>query len=516
APLLATFAPDGGVAATPKPWDRTAYSNRDTNTRIRDKGLALHLSADLGWARLDSTSAVRDWRGVISQDWDFTSADLAYRPDDGSWSNRFRTLTQEFRLSGQNGKLDWSAGAFFADEKLTRRDSLFYGADYEGYVSRLLSRSASNPLGDPAFVSGITGLPVGQSFVEGEGQLDRYWQTARSAALFGQVSYAVTDRLTLTGGLRRTHETKEMTAAYHNTDGGRACAAALANGVRNAILCLPWSNPAFNGLSQSETVKDEAWTGMARAEFKATEGTRLYASWSRGRKNGGFNLDRGQTNLVPDASRAFPAESADAFEAGIKSVMLDRRLLVSAAAFRQTYDDFQLNTFLGTTFLVRSIPEVRAKGVEADFMFLPFEGLSLQGGLTYAQTEYGDDAVPGLPLLAGRRMNFAPLWSGSLAGTYERPVAAGLTGRVTLAAKYSSEYNTGSDLDPAKSQPGFWLVDGRVALARDDAWSVELWGRNLFDQDYRQVAFGAPFQTGTLGAFLGAPRTVGVTLRIMR
>ena len=55
--------------------------------------------------------------------------------------------------------------------------------------------------------------------------------------------------------------------------------------------------------------------------------------------------------------------------------MLERRLLVSAAAFRQTYDDFQLNTFLGTTFLVRSIPEVRAKGVEADFMFLPFEGL---------------------------------------------------------------------------------------------------------------------------------------------
>lgn len=516
APLLETFAPDGGVATTPKPWDRVAWSNRDTNTRIRDKGLALHLSADLGWATLESTSAVRDWRGVISQDWDFTSADLAYRPDDGSWSNRFRTLTQEVRLSGRRGRLDWAAGAFLSDEKLTRRDSLFYGADYEGYVSRLLSRSASNPLGDPAFVSSLTGLPVGQSFVEGEGQLDRYWQRARSAALFGQLSYAVTDRLTLTGGLRRTHESKEMTAAYHNTDGGRACAAALAKGVVNAILCLPWSNPAFNGLTQSETIKDEAWTGLARAEFKASEGTRLYASWSRGRKNGGFNLDRGQTNLVPDASRAFPAESADAFEAGIKSVMLDGRLLVSAAAFRQTYDDFQLNTFLGTTFLVRSIPEVRAKGVEADVMLLPFEGLSLQGGLTYAQTEYGDEPIAGLPLLAGRRLNFAPLWSGSLAGTYERPVAAGLTGRLTLAAKYSSEYNTGSDLDPAKSQPGFWLVDGRVALARDDAWSVELWGRNLFDQDYRQVAFGAPFQTGTLGAFLGAPRTVGVTLRLMR
>ncbi|HUH24515.1 MAG TPA: TonB-dependent receptor, partial [Brevundimonas sp.] len=213
APLLATFAPDGGVAATPNPWDRVAWSNRDTNTRIRDRGLALHLSADLGWAQLDSTTAVRDWRGVISQDWDFTSADLAYRPDDGSWSNRFRTLTQEVRLSGQRGRLDWSAGLFLSDEKLTRRDSLLYGADYEAYVSRLLSRSSGNPLGDPTYVSTLTGLPVGQSFVEGEGQLDRYWQTTQSAALFGQASYAVTDRLTLTGGLRRTHETKDMSAA---------------------------------------------------------------------------------------------------------------------------------------------------------------------------------------------------------------------------------------------------------------------------------------------------------------
>ncbi|MEG0818651.1 MAG: TonB-dependent receptor, partial [Brevundimonas sp.] len=413
-------------------------------------------------------------------------------------------------------RLDWSAGLFLSDEKLTRRDSLFYGADYEGYVSRLLSRTGANPLGDPTYVSTLTGLPVGASFVEGEGQLDRYWQTAQSAALFAQASYAVTDRLTLTGGLRRTHETKDMDAAYENTDGGRACAAALANGVVNGTLCLPWSNPAFNGLKTSETVKDEAWTGLARAEYQASEGVRLYAGWSRGRKNGGFNLDRGQTNRVPDASRAFGAETADAWEAGVKSVLLERRLLVSAAAFRQTYDDFQLNTFLGTTFLVRSIPKVRAKGVEADFMFLPVEGLSLQGGVTYAQTEYGHDPIAGLPLLAGRRLNFAPLWSGSLAGTYERSVGAGLTGRVTLAAKYSSEYNTGSDLDPAKSQPGFWLVDGRVALAKDEAWSVELWGKNLFDQDYRQVAFGAPFQSGTLGAFLGAPRTVGVTLRVVR
>jgi iron complex outermembrane receptor protein len=516
APLLAGLAPDGGVAATPRPWDRVAYSNRDTNTRIRDKGLALHVKADLGWAELNSTTAVRDWRGAISQDWDFSSADLAYRPDDGSWSNRFRTLSQELRLSGRYDRVDWQAGLFAANERLTRRDSLFYGADYETYMSRLLSRTEANPLGNPAHVSTLTGFAVGTSFVEGEGQLDRYWQSANSLAVFGQVDWHLSDQLTLAGGLRWTDETKSMRAEYENTDDGRACAAALTNGVRNGTLCLPWSNPAFNGLSQSDEVSDRAFTGLVRAQYQLDEGTRLYASWSRGRKNGGFNLDRGQTDLVPDASRAFGSEQVESWEAGVKSLMLDRRLLIGASAFRQTYEDFQLNTFLGTTFLVRSVPEVRAKGVEIETLYRPFEGLSLQGGVTYAQSEYGAEPVEGLPLLATRRMAFAPLWSGTLAGSYVRPLGQGLTGRVTLGARFTSEYNTGSDLDPLKSQPGFWLVDGRVAVARDEAWSIELWGRNLLDQDYRQVAFGAPFQAGTLGAFLGQPRMLGVTLRLVR
>ena len=112
-------------------------------------------------------------------------------------------------------------------------------------------------------------------------------------------------------------------------------------------------------------------------------------------------------------------------------------------------------------------------------------------------------------------MSFAPLWSASLAGTLERPLANGLTGRASVEMKYSSSYNTGSDLDPLKIQTGFALVNARLGLgAADGRWRVELWAQNLFDQRYYQVAFGAPFQTGTIGAFLGPPRTLGATLRV--
>lgn len=513
--ILALLSPDGGVSSPANPEARTGYANRDTNTRIKDAGVALHTRIDTRLGEVELTTSARQWKAVLSQDWDFTSADVAYRPDDGDWSNRFRTFSHEARLTGARGPFDYSGGLYLMRETLLRKDAFLYGTAYEDYLGRVLTRSTANPVGLPGYVSTLTGLPVGQSFVAGQGQRDTYDQTATTAALFGQGTWHATDRLGLTLGLRYSHIDKTVDARYVNTDNARACAAALARGVTNATLCLPWANPAFNGLNRSESLTDDGLSGLVRAEYQLTPAVLTYASLSRGRKSAGYNLDRAQTGLVPDASNAFAPEVVDAAEIGAKAALLDRRLLVSVDAFHQRYEDFQLNTFLGTTFLVRSIPEVTARGAEVEAT-ARLNDLTLQGGVIYAQTEYGDTPVAGLPLLAGHRLSFAPLWSGSLAGTYDRQVGAGFSARATLAAKYSSAYNTGSDLAPDKVQPGFWLANGSVALEAASGWSVELWARNLFDETYRQVAFGAPFQTGTTGAFLGAPRTVGVTLRVTR
>ncbi|CAN5136202.1 TonB-dependent receptor [soil metagenome] len=514
--ILALLSPDGGVSNPADVEARTGYANRDTNARIKDGGVALHTTIHTGVGDVELTTSARQWKAILSQDWDFTSADIAYRPDDGGWSNRFRTFSHEARLTGTRGAFDYSGGLYLMRETLLRKDAFLYGAAYEDYLGRVLTRNAANPVGLPGYVSTLTGLPVGQSFVAGQGQRDTYDQTATTAALFGQGTWHATERLGLTLGLRYSRIDKDVDVSYVNTDGGRACAAALARGITNGTLCLPWANPAFNALNRSESLTDDGWSGLARAEYQFTDDVLGYASWSRGRKSAGYNLDRAQTSLAPDASNAFAPEVVDAAEIGAKASLLDRRLLVSVDAFHQRYEDFQLNTFLGTTFLVRSIPEVVAKGAEIDATARPLEGLTVQGGVIYAQTEYGDTPVAGLPLLAGSKLSFAPLWSGSLAGIYTRSVGAGFTARATLAAKYSSSYNTGSDLAPDKVQTAFWLANGSVALDAAAGWSVELWGRNLFDETYRQVAFGAPFQTGTTGAFLGAPRTVGVTLRITR
>jgi outer membrane receptor protein involved in Fe transport len=123
-------------------------------------------------------------------------------------------------------------------------------------------------------------------------------------------------------------------------------------------------------------------------------------------------------------------------------------------------------------------------------------------------------------------MSFAPLWSGSFSGSYERDLGENFTFRTSLSAKFTTEYNTGSDLNPLKIQEDLTLLNGRVALGtKDERWSLELWGQNLTDEDSYQVVFDAPLQNVTsatpgalptvnaLNAFLGAPRTYGVTLR---
>ncbi|CAN5267808.1 hypothetical protein BH10PSE1_BH10PSE1_14790 [soil metagenome] len=96
---------------------------------------------------------------------------------------------------------------------------------------------------------------------------------------------------------------------------------------------------------------------------------------------------------------------------------------------------------------------------------------------------------------------------------HKRDIGAGLTASANLNAKYSSKYNTGSDLAPQKMQDALTLVDGRIAIgSQDERWTLEVWAKNLTDQDYYQVVIGGTLQTGTFDAFLGAPRTFGATL----
>jgi outer membrane receptor protein involved in Fe transport len=294
-------------------------------------------------------------------------------------------------------------------------------------------------------------------------------------------------------------------------------------------------NPYFANLANSQSLSESKVTGTVKLSYRFTDQVLGYVSWGSGYKAGGFNLARVTANnpanpLLPNLDTSFPAETVNSYEVGLKTTSLDKTLRANLAIFDQRYDDFQLNTFTGIQFVVSTLPSVESKGASLDVAWLtPLPGLTLSGGVTYAFTNINEFGSA-LPLFCGApgntscaptvtrlndRLSFAPLWSGVVTAAWEHPLSDSLTLRVNLSEKYSSSYNTGSDLDPAKLQGAYGLLDARIGVgAPDGRWAVELWGHNLTDKGYFQVAFDAPFQYQQIDAFVGDPRTYGATVRV--
>jgi iron complex outermembrane recepter protein len=560
APIVNAVAGGNGVIPVADPSQRLAYSNRDTNQNIKDEGISAEANWQTPWfggATLTSITAARNWNAIGAADLDYSGADIWYRNGElNDNSVQFRTFSEELRLTGTANRVDWMVGAYFDHEDLTRHDAISLGKAYEPYLSiALLNNIAANfPKGvvnttnAATFLSEAAGQPYGTSFI-GDGSNDRYNQHAKSGAIFTNETVHATDKLDLDLGLRYTDAKKDADSFYSNPNGAIGCSAALASPAKvggalaargvplpyvSAIvptvigyMCLPWSNVLQNGRTTSQNLDEQEWSGTLRAAYRWNEQFMTYASGARGYKAGGFNLDRvqsanglssGGSGITPVNDTSFPGEFVDAYELGTKTTWADGNLLLNAALFHEKFTDFQLNSFLGTSYVVRSIPQLTTKGVDADVLWqTPITGLKLQGGVTYTDARYGDDPLPDadLVLLPGARSSFSPLWQGSAALTYEWDFGSSLAGRFNLSSRYTSSYNTGSNLNPLKDQDAYTLVNARFGFgAKDQHWGLEFWIENLTNKTYTQVGFDAPLQTGSINSFLGAPRTYGVTLRL--
>ena len=534
APIINFLAADTGVAIPADPFGRNAFANRRSAQDIEDRGVSAEVNWDLpifGGSQLTSISSYRNWELVSGADIDFTSADIWFRSDDGRNSNQFKQFSQELRLAGQAEKLNWLVGGFYANEKLSYLSQIGFGSDFERYYGLLFSGGTN-----PNRISQFTGLPVGASYPLDGGLADTFNQKSDSFALFTNNSYAFTDALEGTVGLRYTTEDKDLDSQFLNIGGGAAgCAASRA---RRAFLtalpasyfslgCGTYADPAFNNVATQQNISESEWSGTAKLAYRFTADVMSYVSYAKGYKAGGFNLDRerivspvlgaADPNSLADPDTSFGSESVDSYELGTKTTWFDNSLLLNATAFYQSFEDFQLNVFTGISFVVTSIPEVTSQGVDLDFLWrAPGRRFSLQGGTTYADTQYGNfTPTAGIPsLLPNNQMSFAPKWSGSLSATYGTPLGGNFQWRANVGAKTTSHYNTGSDLNPAKEQGSFTLLNARLGFGDiQDRWMLEAWGANLTDRGYYQVVIDAPLQTGVYDGFLGAPRTYGLTLR---
>ncbi len=596
ADIINRLSIDEGVALVADPEARRAYSNRGTEQRIRDKGLSAEVNWTSPWfggATLTSITAARDWKTVNGLDFDYSTADILYRPAIGDESfSGFKQFSQEFRFTGATERVDWMVGLFYSNEDIERNESYRIGRDYGAYLSSAILTSINpafrNAPSSNTFLQEVTRLPYSVGFGD-LSALDRYDQNAESLALFTNNSFHVTDAFDIVLGLRYTKEDKELDSQYSNPSGGAACGTLLglsqtpagqqmlagrigasltARGVPFAALppatqgtiisnvvgftCLPWVNPLHNAASRDSRQErsEKEWSGTLKLVWRLNDNVMTYLSGARGYKAGGFNFDRVQSSnglssggagIVPVRDTSFPGEFVDSYELGAKTTWAGGNLLLNATLFHQTFSDFQLNSFLGTSFVVRSIPEVTSRGVDTEVQWQSagVQGLMLQGGVTYANTEYGD-TIPGcdfvgpaatvqcptvgaLYKLPGSQISFAPEVSASAAVTYEWELDQDVMARFNIGAKYMSDFNTGSDLDPEKQQDSYTVVNARIGVgASNRSWSLELWGLNIFNKYYNQVGFDAPLQNlsplpgnplSSYNAFPGAPATYGITFR---
>jgi outer membrane receptor protein involved in Fe transport len=533
APLMDAVSADSGVARPADPFERIQYADRSDGQQIRDMGVSAELNFDRSFGKITSITAWRNFETTIGQDADYSTGDVLWRNSRGPNGNEFQQLSEELRFSGETDKVEWMVGAFFAKEDLDSELNLRYGADFETYYSLVLSAGMA-----PTLVNILTGRPAQTAYPNGAGYQDSFDQSSDSFALFTNETFHFTDRVRGTLGLRYTKEKKDLDSSYTNSDNGAGCAASRARyPIVSAVLpatavpgwynfgCATFADPIYNGVSTSQKIDESELSGTVKLAMDFSDQLMGYLSYARGYKASGFNLDRERTPIAStgaplfafDGDTSFLPETVDSYELGAKYASSNHMFRMNTSLFHQKYEDFQLNTFTGISFVVVSIPEVTSEGVDLDFDLAPTDGLVFNAGVTYAKTEYGDFTPPFAALfrLPGAQMSFAPEWSASLATTYEHNLGNSMKWRVNVGAKYTSEYNTGSDLNPAKLQDAMTLVNARLGIGgQDDKWSLEAWAQNLTDEEYYQVVFDATLQTGTFDAYLGAPRTYGLTLRL--
>ncbi len=585
-----------------------AYSNV-----TKDYGGSMQIDYNFGNVALTSITAYREYKSGNASDIDYGNVDIGYRADDGRAFRQFHTFTQEVRLQGSlfEDRLDWLVGGYYSNEDLVVGDNLQFGSQYGAFAScRFLSSLPAVVPGVPASayrdpaapgclsavgtaaVTGITG-PASPLILNGLRTLStlnnlgdrnaRYYQDSENYAFFTHNIFKLTDTLSITAGLRWTHEAKDFHANFDNTNTvcpqlqqslgpllGNAQLASLAGGIIT-LGCTGNSSVALNGLDLRDGFSESEFTGTGVVSWKPTRDLMVYASYSRGYKAGGYNLDRSDLGsaLTPRRSSdvtnlRFDPELVNSYEAGIK--YSSRRFTANLTVFRSDFENFQLNTFNGTNYVVQNIgscanslngadqdgsaltgvcngdvkPGVRSQGVELELGFYPARNFAVNLGYTLADTKFrrnlvgsasGEALDPALFLLAGSQMSNAPrnVVTSSVSWTPDIG-SSGLTALFYVDGRMTSDYNTGSDLFYEKRQDGFFLANARVGLrGPDQNWAIEGWVQNLFDVNYQQVAFQSPFQgTGSLAhtvrlgtspsnqlfeAFLGDPRTYGITLR---
>ena len=461
----------GSIApyVTPRKRQKTVRFNSPNFEYAKNWGHALTASLDLGGAgMLKSITALRKQKYRDALDLDGTPTSLAF----SSRESRYKQFSQELQLTGEVGRLNYVLGGYYFED--------------DGFVF--------NP----------------QSFFSGASNTDsRFGFTTKAYAAYAQLDYKITDALTLTGGLRYTHEKKTVERYL-----------ARLTGVSPVVVVdLPeGATPAAKFKKVSPTVS---------LAYEFSPNFNVYARYAQGYRSGGFNA---VASSVADVQRIFKPQVQNTYEIGFKSRLLDNRLQLNVAAFQNDVDDLQLSVFvpgLSAASILVNAGKARIRGVEVEATLRPTDRLTLQTGIGYLHGKYLRYIDNGVDVANNRAFTHSPKWT--LSSSVDWTAVEADWGKLNLIVDLnivSKSYVSPSPLvTTAPTQmaadltrtPTRTLLDARLVLSElplgGTTASISLWGKNLLNEKDPNffIGYGSSFQN-LITAYFPDPRTYGVTL----
>ncbi|WP_293861124.1 TonB-dependent receptor [Steroidobacter sp.] len=442
--------------------DQNKYISSDTRSFLNSETTLATLRAqyDFDSFSLVSVSGYVHSSSDAQTDYDYSEYNLFYNVSpyvrDNFWSTELRAQ------SNGTGPFGWIFGAYYSAADSDGRGNTYFGSDAE-----LITTVGGSPL----FPNNM--LLFGEHILK----------DTTSKALFTELSYRLTDRFKVIGGLRYNDDRIEQSQV----------------GSFNLLSGGPLADETRAGESSKVT-------GRLSLQYEVGASTNLYTTFARGYRAGGIQL------LTP-FKPTFGPEQADNYELGMKAFFFDRRLALNIAAFYTDWSDVQISTYdfsSGRNF-TDNVGRANVYGSELELRALPLTGLEITAGVSVLNTEVRDFINGNGISLAGQRLPNTPNFTGTLVVDYERPLSGDLRGFVrTSYLHMSNRLESLDDPNQLEYLPSYDVVDLRLGV-RSDRWMAEVFGENVFDEVYSGGVLLSGFSL--TGSAVNSPRPL-VGLRV--
>ena len=445
--LVAAMLVPWGVVASP---DNTVIAADGTNNyRFRSKGLQAEVNYELGGGY--SLTNILSHRGFH---------EYAIQDGDGVPVDFLSTILTNFDFSQTSNEL----------RLLTPS-----GGDFEGQVGLYLFRSETD--GD-TFMHGQLGLggPVVPGTLYNIGGLAGNHLTSSNSAVFGQGTYKLSKQWQVLAGMRYTHERDTLHLTQDASPFGLA----------------PLFAPT---LDVKQAATDDSFTWKVGTQYEPARDVMAYASFARGAKGPGFNSAVNGEAMLPRL--AVKPEKVDAFELGVKSTLLDRRLLLNASVFNQEYTDLQAQSFNQTlqSFITQNAGKSRSRGADLEIQARPDSHWTLSARAVWLDAKFvkftNAQCYTGQPVqnpdgtcdASGQTLPNSPKFTTTASAQYEHAVGDGMKASYEMNVYHRTGVNFGIGNDPGMAVGGATLLGANVSLGdAGSAWRVSLYCRNCADK----------------------------------